>query len=37
VLSVEGEKNHYLYFIKDGEFEVSKKIKKEMRVDIDYS
>eukprot|EP00347_Sterkiella_histriomuscorum_P018268 403346159 len=33
----EGTKNNYLFLIKEGEFEVTKKVKKDMRVDIDYS
>ena len=36
ILINEGEKSSYMFLIKDGEFELTKKIKKDIRVDLDY-
>ena len=37
ILVEEGVKSSFMYLIKEGEFELSKKIKRDLRVDIDYS
>ncbi len=36
ILLKEGEKSPYFFLVKDGEFEMLKRVKKDLRVDLDY-
>ena len=37
ILLKEGEKSPYFFLVKDGEFEMLKRVKKDLRVDLDYN